>query len=468
MRPTWRRFGEHVDLTGASLVASSVLADGPDGSADLLLDLRDGDPVQLRLRTTDAVELARLLAAGAPAGTAAPEPPPVRRRPPRGWASIAAVVTGALYVGLYVVMAVTGYSATATVTGGSGDGFCDVVWEDDPGRQHSGEASCSDESTGSTIDVLVSGWPFPEEAITPGDFVLETLVVGIPLCGLGGVRLLFVRRRAVRWRRDLASPSSPGTAEASPCAAEAAATNRALASSRRWTAAFFAVGILSITGFVVGTSVVFDQSAELRESGVQAAGTVEEVRPGRALTTGTALVRYTVDGVERYGTVALGDSTDLYSEDQTVTVYYDAADPGRMTIDDQDNQPSWSVLLMVLALVGGLGILWLAGHRSVRGLVIERLLWSRPWQRVRADVEFHGAGLVVRLDDGSVWRSQRWSGWRRREPAEERTSLPGDTALPGDEQADADDRSVWWVDDGTRAVFAPDRGGPLVLTRRSR
>ncbi|MGY2074582.1 DUF3592 domain-containing protein [Blastococcus sp. SYSU DS0828] len=463
MRPTWRRLREEVDLTGASPVASSVLFDHPDGPADLLLQLRDGDSVQLRLATPDALELTRLLAAGVPGGSAAPEPAPIRRRPPRGAAAIAVMLTGVLYVGFYVLMAATGYAATATVTGEDrdGDGFCDVVWEDAAGQRHSGECSCSDESAGSTIDVLVSGWPFPDEAITPGDFALETLVVGIPLCGFGGVRLLFVRRRAARWRTDLASTSSPDTAQPLPRAAEAAATHRALARTRRRTMGVFALGILSLTGFVVSASVVFDQSAELRASGEQTVGTIEEIRPRQGLTTGSALIRYRVDGVERYETVALGDYTDRYSENQTVTVHYDAADPGHMTIDDQDNQPSWSVLPMIVALVGGLGMVWLAGHRWVRGLRVERLLWERPWERVRADVATHGAGLVVRLDDGSVWRSGRSPGWRRRENGE-------DLPTTGHEDDDVDDRSFWWVSDGTRAVFARDRSGPFVRTRRSR
>jgi hypothetical protein len=366
-----------------------------------------------------------------------------------------------LYLGCYGLMTATGYQATATVTGGDGEGFCDVTWEDSAGRQHRDETDCSDEPVGSTFDVLVSGWPFPGSPGTPLTIAVEALVVGLPVCVLAGGRLLYLRRRAARWTAAQGPAGHPYVA-----AAEASATAWALTRDSRRTWAALVLGVICLAGFVVAVTVVEDRNAELRQSGDQAVGTVAELYPDSKYRSGRAVVRFTTDGGEWYEPVDLGANADNYTEGQTVTVFYDPTDPARMTIDHEVNQASWTVLPMILSMLAGLGLVGLAIVRTIRGARVTYLLWSGPWEQVRVDVQPAGERIAFHVADGSSWRSgarKSWPSWDR-EDSDRAGSSAAD--LPADDVPT--DELVWWVADGTRAVFSPTMGTPLVLVRRRR
>jgi hypothetical protein len=116
------------------------------------------------------------------------------RRARRPWWAIGLLTLGGLWL-LYVgCIFVTGYSTTVTVTGGAGDGFCDVVWEDPDGRRLEGEADCYDEPPGTRFHVRVSGWPDAGEPTPQEIYLLLGLLFGLPPVALGGVL-------RARWRR---------------------------------------------------------------------------------------------------------------------------------------------------------------------------------------------------------------------------------------------------------------------------
>jgi hypothetical protein len=193
-------------------------------------------------------------------------------------------------------------------------------------------------------------------------------------------------------------------------------------------------------------------------------GTVAELHPDSKYTPGRAVVRYTTDGDEWLEPVDLGANADNYTEGQKVTVFYDPTDPARMTIDDEDNQASWTVLPMILAMLAGLGMIGLAIVRTIRRARVTQLLWSGPWEQVRVDVQPAGERIAFHFADGSSWRSaagQRWPSWKPHHS--DRTGSSPTDLEPDDVPTD---ELVWWVADGTRAVFSPTMGTPLVLVRR--
>jgi hypothetical protein len=116
------------------------------------------------------------------------------RRARRPWWAIGLLAFGSLWLLFVACIFVTGYSTTVTVTGGAGDGFCDVVWEDPAGRRLSGESECSDEPAGTRFDVRVSGWPDAGEPTLQETYLWLGLLLGLPPVALGGVLL-------ARWRR---------------------------------------------------------------------------------------------------------------------------------------------------------------------------------------------------------------------------------------------------------------------------
>jgi Protein of unknown function (DUF3592) len=319
---------------------------------------------------------------------------------------------------------VTGYSATATVTGGAGNSSCDVVWEDPSGRRLSGESDCYDEPQGSRFEVRVSGWP-----------------------DAGRLLLLAWRRRTppLSYLATTLAPNGSGGALADPRTAAALRPVR----RRAWVLA--GLGAAGIGGVVLTASVEIGADDELRRAGVTTVGTVVEIDPDSLWDAGSASVRFTADGDARSRPVTLGGYADGYVEGDVVDVVYDPADPGRFIIDDALYGPDWTgwVLLpaLVLALLAPFGFARLIRYRDMR-----RLLATRSWARVRA----HATDLDDRwrftTDDGSDWRSGRY--WPR---------LP--EWAPHHSSGVGQDMGSWWVSDGTTAVFAPGPGGVLVLAR---
>jgi hypothetical protein len=346
----------------------------------------------------------------------------------------------------------TGYSATATVTGGVGDGFCDVVWEDPSGRRLSGESDCYDEPPGSRFQVRVSGWPDSGEPTLTETYVGIALAFGLPpfLAGAGRLLQLAWRRRIPELPHLTSSPAPDGIGSALADPRTAAALKRV----RRRAWALAGLGAAGMCGVAVTFFVEIGADEDLRRTGVTTVGTMLEIEPDRWWDAGSASVRFTAGGDTRSRPVTLGGYVDDYAEGDVVDVVYDPADPGRFIIDDALYGPDWTGWILppalVLALVAPFGF-----ARVVRCGDMRRLLATRSWARVRADAMDQTYRWEFCVEGGSIWRSGRYLGW-----------LP-DWA-PGDHTGAGQDTRAWWVSDGVTAVFAPDPSGVLVLARRRR
>ena len=287
------------------------------------------------------------VATGGPTLPGATEKPSYGTRVPRGWGAITAVAVSGLWMLFVGCIFVTGYWATVTVTGGAGDGFCDVVWEDPAGQARSGESDCYDEPAGSRVDVRVSGWPDADEPTLVGTYVGMGLLFGLPPFLLGGGRLLQLARRR---RQDLHDGMSTARHDrASQLADER--TIRALDQERRWAWLVTGVGTLGV-GLVLTVMIVeIEADDELRAVGVTTVGTVLEVDPDTGMNAGSASVRFTVDGVTRAREATLGGYADDYRAGDVVDVVYDPAAPDRFIIDDALYAPVWTGWLLIPALV---------------------------------------------------------------------------------------------------------------------
>ena len=243
-------------------------------------------------------------------------------------------------------------------------------------------------------------------------------------------------------------------------------TRRALAATGRRVAATFLLGIVCLVGFGLAVTVVADRNDALRNSGGRTSGDVYDVHPDSGHSSGSVLVEYTVAGVVHHGRVDVGADADNYSEGQAVTVFYDRDHPSQMTIDDEDNQPSWSVWPVEMAFVGGSVSLIIAVVQELRRRTTRRLLHSGPWQSGRVRVLDAGKRSDFTTPDGAVWRSGIGTRWPT--PNQEPRKLSGWGLTDEDPASVLTDQPVWWVADGRRAVFSADQGMPLVLARRRR
>jgi hypothetical protein len=162
--------------------------------------------------------------------------------------------------------------------------------------------------------------------------------------------------------------------------------------ARRRAQAILLVGLVLFTAFVVLADHFSTQSDWLRQSGVQVLGRVQSVTDDTRYSEGSAVVAYVAGARPLQEPVDLGANASNYHVGQTVTVYYDPRHPARMTINDESNQPGWTVMPMVFMLVLGVGgLAWgsvvLASLRRSR-----QLLASQPWQTAVADTVTRGAG----------------------------------------------------------------------------
>jgi hypothetical protein len=312
----------------------------------LHLALPDRSTAELRLSHADAAAVQRSRAGALVTGEVGERP--AGRDVPRGWGAIGVMAVGVLFMLFVGCLFLTGYWTTVTVTGGAGDGFCDVVWEDPAGRPHSGESDCYDEPLGSRFEARVSGWPDAGEPTLVDTYLGMGLLFGLPPFLLGGGRLLQLARR----RRRL--PGLPGETSMARHArgAEVAdeRTVRALRRERRW--AWFLTGVGAIgVGLVLTVMVVeIDADDDLRAVGVTTVGTVLEVEPDTWSDPGSASVRFTADGVTRARDVTLGGYADDYVEGDDVSVVYDPAEPDRFIVDDALYGPPWTGWLLVPSL----------------------------------------------------------------------------------------------------------------------
>ena len=194
---TARSGDERADLAGA-VVLSVAAAEGAGVEAAedvvLRLGLPDGKTVRVQLYRDDAATLQRVLSRldAAPAAAAWSPPPRVHRRP---WWAVCCVTVAGLWVLSWAWLVVTGHTATATVTGGDGEGLCDVSWEEAGGTRATGEVDCADEPAGSHRTVWVLGWPVTGEPMDPGWTTGGVLVVGGLVAAPGALRLVQLRLR---------------------------------------------------------------------------------------------------------------------------------------------------------------------------------------------------------------------------------------------------------------------------------
>ena len=434
----------------------------------LHLALPDRSTAELRLAADAAAELVPHVS-GAPAPALPPEgtaplvrasPPPV----PRGWGAIVCLTLGVLWMTAMLLPAVTGYAATATVLGGDGEGFCDVTWQTEDGTTLEGESDCYDEPEGTTFPVWVSGWPFAPEPATPETVLSLTLIVGLPFTGGAALRLAqlrFLRRAPASEPFPVPPPPPPhpDTGRAAPREGSALsdeATATAVTRSLRRAWAVVCLGAVSVCALIVLDRVGTSLDAEFMAASARTSGTILELQLDARWDRGSASVRFTAGSATTVRSVVLGSLVDDYAEGEDVTVFYDPADPDRVTIDDVMYEPAWVGWLMVPAFGGTLCLpygAWLV----VQNRRMRRLLRDRPWGLVGVQV-FHGDRCCwFTTSDGAVWRSEvdGDASWM---------SAGGNFWNPWLE-ADADE-TAWWVANGNLAVFSPDGGPTLVRARR--
>ena len=196
-----RRGGQSLDLGGARVLHSWPATGwrAKQDDAAVRLALPTGTTVQLHLFAGDVETLAAALEGSAVAPAAGAESD--RLAPPQwsAWA-ILLVLVGLGWIAPFVAMAISATPATATVTGGDGDGSCDVEWLGADQRVRRGEIDCWEDQEGSTRTVWVLS-DEPGDVTDPAWFTGGMLAIGVVVAAPGAVRLLVVRRRRQVWAR---------------------------------------------------------------------------------------------------------------------------------------------------------------------------------------------------------------------------------------------------------------------------
>lgn len=205
------------------------------------------------------------------------------------------------------------------------------------------------------------------------------------------------------------------------------------------------LGVVASAALIVSLVAGARADADLRATGVHTSGTVLRVEPDRKEQPGGVDVLIHHRDVDQTVHVRLGDAADAYVPGQTVDVVRDPVDLDHITLDDVPWTPPGLALTqglllvpVLLGLILGSLLLWVQTRTR-------RLLAGRVWTRVGVSL-IRGQGRLFLVQDVGVWQSYVIGRWPR--------------------SASADEQMAWWVTDGRRAVFSPDQGGPLVLTRR--
>ncbi|SDC46382.1 hypothetical protein SAMN05660690_1539 [Geodermatophilus telluris] len=394
-------------------------------------------------------------------------PPP--RPPGRTWWAIGCLALAGLWSAPLLFAVLSSHLATATVERDHDGWSCTVSWSDPAGTAHRVASDCFGEPPGSALPVLVD-WTAPEAAVTTPAWLAPgwTAVAG-PLVVAGGLRLWLVARRRARLRvaGPPVGPLVPPGVPAAP-ARTLDRTETALRRAFRSVWASTALGVVCAIVFLGLIGVMTRADGELRLAGARAEGTVVQVEPDSRSSHGGALVEFDLAGEDVVRPVDLGAHADGYEAGDPVVVWYDPADPSRLTIDDVVYEPPWTTWPAVVAVVGVLFAPALAVWTLSGVWRADRLLSRGSWQPVRVHVTAGRGALLFRTPDGTVWRSTRGPWWptpdtEPGEPPDPDPDLPdgGPATLAGDQP-------VWWVTGGRAAVFSRDGGHPLVLARRRR
>ncbi|MGZ4658435.1 MAG: hypothetical protein ACXVGE_16250 [Blastococcus sp.] len=196
-RAVWRsrRGDETVEVTGGRVLTAREARQRKARPDDVLLNLTlPGQvPARMLINEHDAPTLVDVLGNSEPP---APGAAPLSAGPPKRsrWAVVCLALAG-LWVATWVALVADGETVSATVTGGDGQGYCDVTWSDG-GARHAGQVDCNDEPAGTPRTVWVLGWPATGEPVDPGWTVGNVLGLGALVALPGAFSILRGRRRA--------------------------------------------------------------------------------------------------------------------------------------------------------------------------------------------------------------------------------------------------------------------------------
>ncbi|HZE30529.1 MAG TPA: DUF3592 domain-containing protein [Actinoallomurus sp.] len=154
-------------------------------------------------------------------------------------------------------------------------------------------------------------------------------------------------------------------------------------------------GILILTVLVVGAVAIDSANQRLVDQGVRVPGVVTTVSPNTKYQSGSVKVSYAAGQRRLTGRVDLGSRVTRFAVGQKVDVYYDRHSPTRMTIIGVNNQPAWSVWLMVLLIVVAVFVILTAVVRTWGDLRSRRILAGNPWREVHAYIAMDDANRVV-------------------------------------------------------------------------
>jgi hypothetical protein len=255
-------------------------------------------------------------------------------------------------------------------------------------------------------------------------------------------------------------------------------TARALPRPRYGAWALAVLGVVVLLGWAIGTTVVRRAAQELRQEGRRTTGTVVTVHTGIRGASDRAVVAFVVDGEPIHATVDLGSDGVDHPPGSEVSVYYDPADPERITLGGIDNPPpGWGWLVDVSGPAGlvwtVLGVIGTVGDRRRRGQ-LRATLTIAPWTQVHLRIGYEGHDPVARqvsprdtvlsTPDGTMWHAP--AGWPSRvRDAWEAPATQFDERY-GWRAPAVHGRDAWCVVNGDLAVFSPDRGEPLLMARR--
>lgn len=185
--------------------------------------------------------------------------------------------------------------------------------------------------------------------------------------------------------------------------------------SRAWPIAVAGVVVLAaVVVFVIRT---LDQRAELQESGARTPGVVTGVDRGR---DDSVEVEFDRDG-HRDGRIYVAEASS-YEIGDRVTVLVDRDDPGRVSLQGEDNYPPWGVGLTIGATTVGVTALVTGAGARLRAARQQRVLSRGPWRRLTityreiparqgtvrplllARDDAHPAGVVLTVVSLNQWR----------------------------------------------------------------
>jgi hypothetical protein len=191
--------------------------------------------------------------------------------------------------------------------------------------------------------------------------------------------------RRIGWR-TLVPLGGDDLTELAPSPVDPQIATRAVRQLLRRGLVLMAVGLFGLIAAIVPGLVLNARAAALHTGGGQTPGIVVETKPGFWAFDGWISLRYTVDGVERVGEIALSGPVSRYQVGDQVTVYYDPADPERIRTQDDDNNPTWASIVLSAFLLVGFVLLPVGLAATLRWRGRARVVREHGWRPGRARV----------------------------------------------------------------------------------